>query len=397
LTIQHLSRDWKTQPAANEQPRLPRPSRGDIEADIWAQRSQELAAWTVAHLVNRTDVWGGYRPLHLREPGNLNGKIWTKPARKDRGWKRLTEDIIVGHYAGLDLGHLIGLHSTSPENTSRWGAVDIDWHGADSPPAEVNLAAALAWYSRLASLGFTPLLTDSNGNGGYHLLALFRDPVATPKVFAFLRWLVSDYASHGLTAPPEIFPKQPSILPGRFGNWLRLPGRHHTRNHWSHVWDGSTWLKGAAAVAFILSLRGDPPALIPIEATALESVVRLERKTDMPHPGIISGDHLTQRIRAYMARLPKLFAGQGRHCVGYTFACWLARDLNLEDRLVLNWLRQWDAGNSPPLGADVLAELLNCAHSYGLHGYGSGMGLRGHRCCPHRRHKTHTIRFTVEI
>src|SRR5207249_4880532 len=88
----------------------------------------------------------------------------------------------------------------------------------------------------------------------------------TRRVFAFMRWLVRDHVGHGLSAPPETFPKQPGIPPGRYGNWLRLPGRHHTRPHWSRVWDGAGWREGAEAVAFLLTVSGDYPGLIPAEA-----------------------------------------------------------------------------------------------------------------------------------
>src|SRR5262249_35155798 len=160
---------------------------------------------------------------------------------------------------------LIGLHSTSPMNTSRWGALDIDAHdGGTADPAK-NQAAALAWYGRLATLGIRPLLVDSNGRGGVHPWGALGPPGPAPPRFAFLRWLIADYSRHELTAPPETFPKQPEIRPGGYGNWLRLPGRHHSRPHWSRIWDGWRWLDGVAAVEHVLSLRRSPPSAIPTD------------------------------------------------------------------------------------------------------------------------------------
>src|SRR5262249_4516852 len=154
---------------------------------------------------------------------------------------------------------LIGLHSTAPGNTCRWGALDIDRHGDGGPAPETTLAAALHWFDRLCRLGFRPLLTESNGRGGYHLRVIFLGPVPSPPVFAFMRRLVADHAALGLTAPPETFPKQPTVAPpgqnGQYGNWLRLPGQHHTHDHWSLVWDGGRWLEGHAAIDRILALR----------------------------------------------------------------------------------------------------------------------------------------------
>jgi hypothetical protein len=355
-----------------------------------------LAAWTWTTLVNRTDVWGGYRPPHLREPGNPNSKIWTKPAKKDRGRTLLTEPVFARHYAGRDVGHLIGLHSTSPANTSRWGAVDIDCHGPTSTPPEVNLAAALAWYGRLASLGFTPLLTDSDGRGGFHLLALFCEPVATPRVFDFLRWLVRDHAAHGLVAPPETFPKQARIDPGRYGNWLRLPGRHHTHDHWSRVWDGTCWLAGAAAVDHILTLTSSLPSCIPAEVAASRQGARPRRTSKRARPRIASGDHPTRRIQAYMAKLPNRAEGQGRDDVAYQFAAFLVRDLEISDDVALDWLRRWDAHNNPPKGDSALRKVIASAHAYGRHAYGGGRGVMPSRARSHG-HAIRHIRFTVEI
>jgi hypothetical protein len=50
------------------------------------------------------------------------------------------------------------------------------------------------------------------------------------------------------------------------GNWLRLPGRHRTRDYWCLVWDGSAWLAGAVAFEHVLSLTGDSPGLGQSEA-----------------------------------------------------------------------------------------------------------------------------------
>jgi hypothetical protein len=348
---------------------------------------------TMELLVNRVEVWGGYRPIHLREPDKPNGKIWTKPARPDRGRRLLTEAIIAKHYAGRDVGHLIGLHSTSEKNTSKWGAVDVDWHGDKSPPPKLNLSAALGWYQKLSHLGFVPLLTDSNGCGGYHLVAIFDQPVATPLVFAFLRWLVGDYAEYGLSAPPETFPKQPRIdARNCYGNWLRLPGRHHTREHWSRVWSGREWLSGQAAVQSILSAHGSPAELIPAHVVAEPPRVAESPRRPSRAPAIVTGPELSRRIIAYMSKLPHLCEGQGRDNVAYHFAAFLVRDLALSDDAALDWLVQWDGGNRPPKGAERLREIIASAHHYGKHAYASGSNAPRRGVHPHG-----AIRFSFRI
>ncbi len=238
-----------------------------VAADNWADRSDELAEWTWTNLVNRTDVWGAYLPLDRREAGKSNN--YTAPGRSRRIDGTLTYGTIVCHYQGLDHGRIIGLHGVSRQNTSRWLVVDVDQHGDDDPSgiAQRNLDAAVGWRDALRCLGFRPLLLDSNGKGGFHLLQIFSEPVATIAVFNFARWLVRDFSDRGLQQSPETFPKQDSVNEQRpYGSWWRLPGRHHTRDHWTKVWDGMRWLAGEDAIQALLSTRGDPLGNAPAEA-----------------------------------------------------------------------------------------------------------------------------------
>src|SRR4051794_17631387 len=116
----------------------------------WSARALDLGRWAWAHLVNRCDAWGGYRAPHewdreYTRPDGTRGKLGQTTTRKGQ----LRPAVLAGHFRARDRAGLVGLHSTSPENTSRWGALDIDWHGPSSTAPEVNLRAALAWYGRL--------------------------------------------------------------------------------------------------------------------------------------------------------------------------------------------------------------------------------------------------------
>jgi hypothetical protein len=358
----------------------------------WAARAKDLAAWAWANLVNRTDVWGGYLPLYRR---TAQKKILTAPAKSQRGKVLLTPSVLIRHCRGCDPGDVIGLHSTGADNTSRWGAVDIDWHGESSADPAANLNAALGWYRRLKTLGLCPLLVSSNGQGGYHLWTLFEQPAATRDVFGLLKWLVGDHVSHSLAEAPETFPKQSQLAPGRFGNWLRLPGRHHTRDYRSEVWDDGRWLAGAEAVAHILSLRGSPPNRIPADARVHATPRPAPAQPTAAAQRPPSDDRLADRVSAYMGRLPHLSEGHGRDDVAYQFACFLVRDLSLSDDDALDWLCRWDDGNSPPKGQDRLREIIGSAHAYGQRPYGSGLGEPPR---PARRQKrTSRIRFTVRL
>jgi hypothetical protein len=175
-----------------------------------------------------------------------------------------------------------------------------------------------------------------------------------------------------MTKPPECFPKQPMIQHGRYGNWLRLPGRHHTRDHWSRVWSGDCWLDGAEAVEFILTLVGDPPDLVPVPPPPTSP-----RRANPPL--VLLGERLAFRIARYMSRLPHLGEGQGRDDVAFAFGAWLARDMALGDDDALRWLELWDSGNRPPKGRKALAVILENARQYGKNEVGSGLSERhGH-------------------
>jgi hypothetical protein len=222
---------------------------------------------------------GGYRPLHevsreYTKRDGKKGKLGAQTTRKGA----LTLDVLARHFIGAERAHVIGTHSTSLQNVSLAGGVDIDVHDGSTVNPLVTHAAAVFWLEVLRQRGFRPLLTSSNGRGGYHLRPLLREPVPTANLFHFLQQLVSDYRQHGLDAPPDFFPKQPAIDPGRYGNWLRLPGKHHSRDHWSEVWDGQRWLRGEDAVAYILSLEGDSPSLIPPAPAPAKSKARKPRK-----------------------------------------------------------------------------------------------------------------------
>jgi hypothetical protein len=329
------------------------PPNRALEAAAWAAAAEDLADWAWAGLVNRADAWGRYGG---RGPWTAKGQL---------GWP-----LLVRHFRARSRAEVLGLHSTGTDNTCLWGALDIDWHGPTSTAPAVNLRAAQAWYGRLVRMGFRPLLCDSNGRGGFHLAILFAAAVATARVFHFLKWLIADHRTHGMASAPETFPKQPQVAPagqpGQFGNWLRVPGRHHTQDHWSRVWDGSCWLEGTRAVEFILALGGDLVDLVP-ELPAGQPAPRPVRRA-VAH----AGGNLSAVIARYLARLPNGGEGTGRDDTAYNFACFLVRDLALADDIALAWLQRWDAGNNPPKGRARLEEILAGAHRYGRNAYGCG-------------------------
>lgn len=241
-------------------------SDGKASGQAWAQNARPLAEWVDSHLVNRRDAFGHYLPVRARKP--------KQTAITDKSG--LTVEIIERHFVGRDHGDIIGLHSTARDEAgaggetaccwSRWLAIDIDRHD-ETIDAGKTCEAALTWWRRARQAGFHPLLFDSDGRGGFHLLIVFRASVATERVFGFGKWLTADWEQLGLEEAPEIFPKQPALARGKgFGNWLRLPGRHHTREHWSRLWSGEHWMSGEEAVDAITAIQGDAAERIPDDA-----------------------------------------------------------------------------------------------------------------------------------
>ena len=212
----------------------------------WKSRAVDLARWALDRLVNRTDAWGAYR----------DGGPYT--AKETDDGDPLDAFRLERHFEGRTI---IGIHLVSLDNTCCSVAVDIDAHGDDATAENWEIASVL--YGRAVELGLAPLLTDSNGRGGFHLEILFAVPIPSELAYRFVMWLCRDYTPNR-EGCIEAFPKRADrhSTSGYGGGWLRLPGKHHTRDHWSRVWDGEQWLEGNAAIDAILSHQGDDAATI---------------------------------------------------------------------------------------------------------------------------------------
>jgi hypothetical protein len=216
----------------------------------------------MAHLVNRTDVG----PVHPPEVDETSRAV-TVPFRDERGKVFLDTDSIRKHFRTRQPSGQLGVHSAGSDLTSRWLAIDIDLHEDDdslSVSKEGNLAGASGWRQVLSDRGLDPLLMDSKGIGGFHLLVVFAEPMSTDSVHQFGAQLIADYERRGLERRPEVFPDKPTW--DRYGDWLRLPGRHHSRPHYTRVWNDepfaeSPWLEGYEAIDRILATR---PAAVPL-------------------------------------------------------------------------------------------------------------------------------------
>ena len=260
--------------------------RKEVHA-AWADCSSNLATWVFDHLVNRTDAWGQYYGPEDRDRGNATTQKGTLEAY-----------LLVTHFRSANHTGLVGLHSTSKNNTSKWLAIDIDRHEGDGANAEANEQAGLALYGRCVELGFEPLLMDSNGRGGFHLMLLFDEPTETRIVYAFGQFLIRDYKDLGLVREPETFPKQAELsLTKKYGNWLRLPGQHHTYDHFTKVWSGEKWLVGQAAIDRILSTNGQA-----MPQKLMDSLVGVQVAVDAATPREKGAGRLARSTKEFLER-----------------------------------------------------------------------------------------------
>ena len=222
----------------------------------WYDTAPRLAQWTFDRLVNRDDVYRAYKTIDHRFPDRL--LTYTAPWFEEaREFGSLRHAMVIEHYRG-DQEKLVELHAISIDNESRWFVINMDQHD------EANLKAALGWYEDLQLLGFRPLLLDADGAGSYQLLVCLSEEVPSKTVHEFVTDFVQNFAEYGLRQAPRVIPAEPEVNPHcPYGSAWRLPGRHHTNDHWTKVWDGSRWLEDEEAIEAILSIEGDSPDLIP--------------------------------------------------------------------------------------------------------------------------------------
>jgi hypothetical protein len=271
-------------PDAAEAPTPPPPD--PAAAAAWHHAADQLAEWTVDRLVVRDDRYGGYRladgPPHKQ----------TKPPAGPRPGA-FSATVLATHFRATGGEHVVGGHpltaaTEGAPSFGKWVGIDLDNHGGLPEVSARNLRYALHLHRKLTVFEFHPLLC-SWGTGGFHLWVCLGGQVRGDVLHAFGKWIVADAAEFGFRPPaqgdpasgwPESNPKTASTP--RYGNWLRFPGRHHSRDTWAVVFDGTNWVQGAAAVACVLDTPRSPTALIPAEAAPGAALPTDRPKTPMP-------------------------------------------------------------------------------------------------------------------
>jgi len=240
-------------------------------AQEWVRYAEELAEWAMKRLVNRRDVWSQY----TLKDGKISVVMLPIAERRKLGTDMVTTTKLQRHFSGKSPAHLIGLHSISDHATCKWFAIDVDLHDPSVPNADeiaqANFDAALGWAERLREQGMDALLFDSNGAGGYHIWVFLDKEYTLADVYDVADAMRSDWNELGLPRKPEIFPPKRAVGPDDLPYTLRTPGRHHTRHHYSRVWNfdanpgENEWLEAGDAIEAIIATR---PSRLPKKSIA---------------------------------------------------------------------------------------------------------------------------------
>lgn len=199
-----------------------------VPDNAWQVNAATLANYTWQHYAIKRDRHGIYSAT--------GGANWS--------FSELTEQDLRNHFEG---SVTLGLGTTDTDDRCLWCAWDLDNHSIDET-TNANLEYALNLRERLANLGAAALVEHSDGRGGVHVWVRFAEPVPAAAAHRFARWIAEDYEQH--VEAIECFPKQPTVqhTEARCGNYLRLPGKHHKRDHWSVFFGDSDWLSIAESV-----------------------------------------------------------------------------------------------------------------------------------------------------
>ena len=201
------------------------------------------------------------------------------------GHGMLDRALLIQHFQG-EVN--IGVHLISPENLCRCLIADIDAHD-DSADSTENWQCVNLIVDALSQFGLPPLVCDSNGKGGYHVRTHFKKPVASQVVHWLAQNIRKRLKSAGLP-DVEIFPKQGDVtIQAPYGSWVRLPGRHHKRDHYTRIWDGERWLEDAAAVKAIVRVAGEDATKLQAAFNAQETkleprIIRTPRRNADERP-----------------------------------------------------------------------------------------------------------------
>jgi hypothetical protein len=308
--------------------------------NAWQVNHQELADWSWEHMAVKRDRYGRYA---------ANGS-----ARWSGG--DLSRESLHGHFNGVET---IGLGITSLDDQCFFVVWDLDNHVSEKS-TNVNLEYAIVMENRLRDMGLQSLIEDSDGKGGIHLWVLFKHPVPASQAYEFAKSVASDFGEHGLEKI-ECFPKSPTVqnTKKRCGNYIRLPGKHHKREHWSRFLGDDDWLSISDSVQLLLGHPGNDPALVPAAASVTPQKSKCKQ---LIKPGcLIDGEANMEMARQHAAETPGAVDGEHGHDVTFRLACELVKGFILTEAQALEIISAWNETCTPPWSEDELQHKIDDA------------------------------------
>lgn len=353
----------------------------DPYASAFSVQAKELAE-SSARLVRRADAYGTYR-MDSKE-----GLVATTTK------ETLGVGELVRHFRGEQAP--VGAHLVDSADTVEWMVFDVDRHpkpdGTFDRPEQAVFEDAATLFHGLIALDLNPVLERSCPNGSSKVWLFLDGPIPASTARRFGQWFVRGFAQ-----PIEAFPKQDSVWSEDkssgarelgFGNWVRLPGRHHRyREYWSRLWDSGTddWATPKNTVEIWLARRSSSASVL----------IELAERAAAPAPegamvsapcesgsarGSTDPESLRNRVDPYLEAVVSGTRGSGpgtgRADTLYRVAAKFAVDWALPDEFVLDSLHKVNNNFGARYPESNLRDTLTNAHRYGKGAYGNDLASR---------------------
>ncbi|MEO2017251.1 MAG: hypothetical protein ABGZ53_23080, partial [Fuerstiella sp.] len=200
--------------------------------------------------------------------------------------------------------------------------LDFDNHDELPGVAQRNMDVATGLLNILTELGIVSILEDSDGQGGLHLWILFAEPIPSEQAYCFARWIISDYPDDDIEANPK------QRHGGKIGNGVRMPGRHHKRDHNSRIWGDAAWLDVDESVELLLCTVPNDPSVVELMGDFDPDPKPTPNPTDAYRPKTVTtytGDNDITRAEAHIettATWPELLIAHGWKPAGRNGDAW---------------------------------------------------------------------------
>ena len=318
--------------------------------NTWSEAAETLADVVLEKMVINPQRYGYYTDDHTPFTST----------------EAITKEIIVNHFKGN--GSIGTYPAVYPENKCKWLCFDIDAHGDDATAENWEKVSKLVnWFDQHSYVDV--LIEDSNGKGGYHIWVFFEECNLAP-IYQIGRQVLKD-----TKLDIECFPKQDDLSKTgkHLGNWVRIPGKHHKRDHWSKFFvlpepekvkgkwqydlEQGHWVEGAEAIEHFANVKvnsEDKMELLWCATYRPESIIRKEIKPIPPE--LLVGDRVGQAIQ-FASKYKTAIQGNGGDSTTFSLMRNLYHGFALTEAECVEVVEKsgWNDNCSPPWDITDLA------------------------------------------